>query len=770
MGNEVVFGVRIKGENREAVEVVRETRTELEQLGNTNAQVSEKIRAQNASFTATSAELKKTAAAQRLSSDESLRLDAAITRLRSSIDPAFASMRQLDQANDLLHRGMREGVITQSEYQSALGLVKTKFGEATSAAGENAFATAGARRELIVLGHEAISGNFSRIPGSFMVLAERMGGVTSMINPMTLGIAGVGAAVVAGAYAWTQWGDHANAATQRVIDGIDKSKKSLEEFQKEFDKLERVDLAANTDSLELQKEMLLKRQRELLDKDGGLKGTLNIFNPLGPKKEYDDLAEKISFIDRQIGLANNSMRKLADDGGKDFRSFMENTSYMDKTHQKLHDLTEAAKQYRDAWMGASDDVQRQAALDRFQEAQKAIDDRYKDKKTAQGPHLYAQEMRDLAALMQDIDKLDESEKTHIQVLQDKLDAYGRIDPAVKQYLQGLLEQAKAAEQAANWDRVMAESIDRQIETDNAIEAVDKAAAEARDATYSDLSKRLQEENENLNVGLIASDRQRAKAQIDLEHQRALDRINGLMLESDQAQELIEQETKNYELRVKQVDASLSKTKDVARELGLTFQSAFEDGIINGKKFSDVLLGIGQDIERLAIRKTMTEPLMKGISSWMDSMDVGSWFSGLFNANGNAFTSGGMHAFANGGAFGDGAVLTQPTFFRFASGGSFASGVAGEAGPEGALPLKRMSNGKLGVYADGGGGMNVTVNLIESPGNGGKVEQRADGSGGMTIDIMVEQIEARMSRNINRGGGIAPTLENRYGLNSAARSI
>src|SRR4051794_9436528 len=52
------------------------------------------------------------------------------------------------------------------------------------------FKTAGATREFIVLGHEVMSGNFSRIPGSMVVLAERMGGLHSLIasiTPATLG-------------------------------------------------------------------------------------------------------------------------------------------------------------------------------------------------------------------------------------------------------------------------------------------------------------------------------------------------------------------------------------------------------------------------------------------------------------------------------------------------------------------------------------------------------------------------------------------------------
>lgn len=83
-------------------------------------------------------------------------------------------------------------------------------------------------------------------------------------------------------------------------------------------------------------------------------------------------------------------------------------------------------------------------------------------------------------------------------------------------------------------------------------------------------------------------------------------------------------------------------------------------------------------------------------------------TGLKFANGGAFSTAGIRAFAKGGAFGNGEVLTQPTFFRFASGGAFKAGVAGEAGPEAAMPLKRLPNGKLGVYAEGSGGRAVTI--------------------------------------------------------------
>ena len=50
------------------------------------------------------------------------------------------------------------------------------------------------------------------------------------------------------------------------------------------------------------------------------------------------------------------------------------------------------------------------------------------------------------------------------------------------------------------------------------------------------------------------------------------------------------------------------------------------------------------------------------------------------------------------------------------------------------------------------------------------EVRREPGGDLTLDIMIEQIEGGMARNIGRGQGMAPTLERRYGLNPAAGSL
>jgi phage-related minor tail protein len=74
-----------------------------------------------------------------------------------------------------------------------------------------------------------------------------------------------------------------------------------------------------------------------------------------------------------------------------------------------------------------------------------------------------------------------------------------------------------------------------------------------------------------------------------------------------------------------------------------------------------------------------------------------------NANGNVYASPGLSSYS-------GSIVSRPTIFPFASG----IGLMGEAGAEAILPLKRGSDGKLGVSAGGGHTINVYVNGTNAP--------------------------------------------------------
>lgn len=86
---------------------------------------------------------------------------------------------------------------------------------------------------------------------------------------------------------------------------------------------------------------------------------------------------------------------------------------------------------------------------------------------------------------------------------------------------------------------------------------------------------------------------------------------------------------------------MEKTKTLAEELGLTFSSAFEDAIVGGKGFSQVLKGLEQDIMRIVTRKLVTEPLGNAISGAIGGAGgIGGFFSGLFGKLFGSFDGGG----------------------------------------------------------------------------------------------------------------------------------
>jgi len=110
-----------------------------------------------------------------------------------------------------------------------------------------------------------------------------------------------------------------------------------------------------------------------------------------------------------------------------------------------------------------------------------------------------------------------------------------------------------------------------------------------------------------------------------------------------------------------------------------------DGLINGTKeldqaLKEIAAGVLQDIGRQLVRFGVNM-LMRGV------------FPGAF-ANGGVFAANGIQPFASGG------IVNKPTLFPFAEGGTTRTGLMGEAGPEAIMPLRRNSDGRLGVDASG----------------------------------------------------------------------
>lgn len=81
-----------------------------------------------------------------------------------------------------------------------------------------------------------------------------------------------------------------------------------------------------------------------------------------------------------------------------------------------------------------------------------------------------------------------------------------------------------------------------------------------------------------------------------------------------------------------------EAQQAVRDLGLAFSSAFEDAIVNGNDLRDVLAGLLQDIGRLVVRRTVTEPLAAAFSGSGILDSLGGIFD-IFRADGGPVKAG-----------------------------------------------------------------------------------------------------------------------------------
>ena len=342
----------------------------------------------------------------------------------------------------------------------------------------------------------------------------------------------------------------------------------------------------------------------------------------------------------------------------------------------------------------------------FEPAIKPVKNKSKTSSGKSDVEKYAEEM---AALIKSFDEAVKPAQTVSEKLQEQLDIYTDIDPAIRTYAESLIAQSKAQEDAVISADALNLSIERNNEMmsalqvdDDAIQSLYKANSETYDA--------ILREAEDLNASLIENDKERARKQLEIENRRRLERIDLMEGEADQIAAIREAELERQAVAVNALEKQLSQSSNIGKDLGLTFSSAFEDSIVKGNELRDVVNSLGEDIIRIMARKTVTEP----IADWFGKSigGLGDWFQSVVpNANGGVYNSPSLSAFS-------GSVVSSPTMFAFANG----AGLMGEAGAEGIFPLKRGKDGKLGVEASGAGAGNVEYNVqVSVDATGGSVQ-------------------------------------------------
>lgn len=114
---------------------------------------------------------------------------------------------------------------------------------------------------------------------------------------------------------------------------------------------------------------------------------------------------------------------------------------------------------------------------------------------------------------------------------------------------------------------------------------------------------------------------------------------------------------------------------------------------------------------------------------------------------------GLQTFAKGGMFTN-SIVSSPTLFKFAKG----TGLMGEAGPEAIMPLKRDSNGNLGVRGgSGGGSVDVVVNNYGN--ERATTKETTDSRGNRRIEVVIGDMVA--SEVARPGSSVQQSLANGF---------
>ncbi len=170
---------------------------------------------------------------------------------------------------------------------------------------------------------------------------------------------------------------------------------------------------------------------------------------------------------------------------------------------------------------------------------------------------------------------------------------------------------------------------------------------------------------------------------------------------------------------------------------------FVDFTKTGKaNFADFAQAILDDLNRIIIRSLIIRPLAESIIS---AGAGGDTYSATPTTRGQI---NGVQPFASGG------VVDSPVFFGYGRG---QMGMAGEAGAEAILPLKRTSSGDLGVQASTSP---VYVNIQNMTGGEVTTSESTGPDGARTIDILIKN---KVSEGL-ASGSFDKVLKQSYGLN------
>lgn len=216
------------------------------------------------------------------------------------------------------------------------------------------------------------------------------------------------------------------------------------------------------------------------------------------------------------------------------------------------------------------------------------------------------------------------------------------------------------------------------------------------------------------------------------------------------------------------DNNLTKLlNEINNKVGNTLTGAFDsliDGIGKTKfSISDFATSFLKDIAKMITQLLIVKPLVEALGNALKGFGVDQFGANsngriIPSAKGNTFNSLGLPQ----------GVINQPIMFpmkgagfrAFAKGGTFGTGLAGEAGPEAIVPLRRTRSGDLGVQ---GSPVNVIINNNASQ----EVEVTANSYNGPDMQTMLEVQISKKVRTMVSDGSLDSQFRSSFNLRRSA---
>ena len=508
-------------------------------------------------------------------------------------------------------------------------------------------------------------------------------------------------------------------------------------------------------------------------------------------QELIRLRDRSALQQRERQTANEAAIKALDAVGK----------LQDKGLSKQEQLNKALTEYRanldriravnpnsEALSAAQVAAGEKALRDQFKEAAKAKDTTY-ERLTARVQDFTAAQQAELEVGRQ----LSAGEKLAADVKAELERAGGKVTAQQRQSILSGLEAALAVEKQTAAQKDAAKAAEAYAQ---ALEKTQNKADGLRRSMADSLASQREQYDDRLSVmGLGSQSAERLASRVKIEREYA--RFRAQLTEEAAKNKTLESDA--YKNGVADIEASLQRALEANERyygrvdelrsnsmLGLSQAVAnygdnaadlfgqtetltnnalrgMEDSLVRfvqtGKlSFADLANSIVADLTRMIVKQVMFNALagmMRGsVGETVANAMPGDSLDNFVNLNNGFGTTPGR-----------------------ASGGSVSSGglyQVNEQGPEllhtaGKTYLMMGSQGgSVTPSASGASGPQVSIVVNNTAGSETRASASAstDAMGNTVIDVLVERVEAGMAQRVARGGGMAPVLERRYGLNPA----